>query len=734
VTTSSTARPARQARLIDNPDLLRERLRAAPDSPGVYLMRDLEARVVYVGKAASLRSRLRSYFNAVSAHPPRTRHLVERIFDFETIACLNEREALILENTLIKRYRPRFNVRLKDDKNYLYLKIPRPGTPDTAAPGTAREEARRPRGEGAARAASFPRPYYSRRLARDGARYFGPYTNAQSLRTTVRLLRTIFPFRTCSDEIFRRGRVCLDYHIKRCSGPCEGRVTPEAYSDLLEQVQLFMEGRSSVLTAQLHASMAESAQALDYEMAARYRDRLRAVERVAEKQKMLRGTREDQDCVAVALDGGRGMVAVFAVREGRVTGMETHELEGVADLTPVECLGSFVAQFYGSAPRVPRSILLSDEIEERQVLADFLSEQRGGPVELRVPQRGAMRQLVDQARDTALVAIRQQRIKEDFDADRSASLLSDLQAKLDLPEPPRRIECYDISNTMGTNSVGSMVVFEDGRPRPGHYRFFGIKTVEGANDFASLQETLRRRFGRWVRAASQDAAGEPDDVPLEDPAGSNGGTEISGDDESSTSADITDDTADSGLAEARFGEPAQREPGAGDEAVPTVSTEPSRVIGRRRGGTRRPADEDSFGILPDLVLIDGGKGQLNAARTVLDEAGLGDIPIFGLAKQNEELYRPGVAAPILLPRDSPTMFLVQRVRDEAHRFAITRHRARRGRAALRSKLDVVAGLGPARKRALLRRFGSVDGIREAPLEELASEVPRSVALRIKELL
>ncbi|HXA28984.1 MAG TPA: excinuclease ABC subunit UvrC, partial [Candidatus Angelobacter sp.] len=564
-------RPARQARLIDNPELLRERLRAAPDSAGVYLMRDLDARVVYVGKAASLRSRLRSYFSTVAAHPPRTRHLVERIFDFETIACLNEREALILENTLIKRYRPRFNVRLKDDKNYLYLKIPRPGTPDRHAPGTAREVERAPRGEGAQRASLFPRPYYSRRLARDDARYFGPYTNAQSLRTTVRLLRTIFPFRTCSDEIFRRGRVCLDYHIKRCSGPCEGRIDPNAYNDLLEQVQLFMEGRSSVLTAQLSERMAESAVELDYEAAARYRDRLRAVERVAEKQKMLRGGRQDQDCVAVSLDGGRGMVALLAVREGRVTGMETHELEGVAELSPPECLGSFVAQFYGNAPRVPRTILLSDPVEEHEVLADFLAEQRGGPVELRVPQRGAMRQLVEQARETASVALRQQRIKEDFDADRSASLLADLQVQLDLPEPPRRIECYDISNTMGTNSVGSMVVFEDGRPRPAHYRHFGIKTVEGADDFASIEETLRRRIGRHLgRAAAED-------VPVDDPAGSNGG--------------------------GRVAEP------VGEEDALAVAEAPATEPARRPRRRAAAAADDSFGTLPDLILIDGGKGQ-----------------------------------------------------------------------------------------------------------------------------
>jgi excinuclease ABC subunit C len=307
--------------------------------------------------------------------------------------------------------------------------------------------------------------------------------------------------------------------------------------------------------------------------------------------------------------------------------------------------------------------------------------------------------------------MRQQRIKEDFDAERSASLLADLQVQLDLAESPRRIECYDISNTMGTNSVGSMVVFEDGRPRPGHYRFFGIKTVEGANDFASMQETLRRRFARWVRASAQDGEGGSDDVPLEDPAGSNGGAELpSG--AVALEAD-TEGVAPDGV-EAN-----------GDTALPPDTLQPTHVIGRR--GRSRTPDEDSFGVLPDLVLIDGGKGQLSAARAVLDEAGLADIPIFGLAKQNEELFRPGVSEPIVLPRASPTRVLVQRV-------AITRHRARRGRAALRSKLDVVPGLGPTRKRALLRRFGSVDGIRDASVEELSGEVPRPVALRIKELL
>ena len=671
----------RSARLIDNPELLRARLRAAPQGPGVYVMRDLAGRVAYVGKASVLQNRLRSYFTGVPRLADRTRELVERVFDFEVIACATEREALVLENTLIKRHRPRFNIRLKDDKSYLYLKIPRPGAPDTHAPGTAREKLRAPRGEAGRRATLFPRPYYTRRVQRDGARYFGPYTSAQSLRTTVRSLRTIFPFRTCGDEVFRRGRVCLDYHIRRCSGPCEGRIDEAGYARLLEQVEIFMEGRSRSLVEELRRQMGEAAAALDYELAARFRDRLRAIDRIAERQDALSGRRGDRDAVAVAVEAGRAMAAVLSVRQGRVIGMETHEVEGVMDRSPAECLAAFVAQFYSGAPQVPRTILVAEALEDMEGIAGFLSGERGGPVEVRTPQRGELRRLVERAAETALAALRQRRIVDDFDAERTEALLADLAARLDLPAPPRRIECYDISNTMGTNSVGSMVVFEEGRPRVDQYRHFGIRTVEGADDFASMAETLSRRFGRHLRLHAERAEAEAEDVPVDDPDGANGE----------------------------------------EDRVP-------------EGGGRRAAAADSFAALPDLLLIDGGKGQLGAAKAVLDASGLDAIPVFGLAKRNEELFRPGDPDPIVLPRDSPTLFLVQRVRDEAHRFAITRHRARRARSALRSRLDVVPGLGPVRKRALLRRFGSVDGVAQATVEELSEVVPRVVALRIKELV
>jgi len=645
-------------------------------------MRDLAGRVAYVGKAAVLQNRLRSYFNGVPGLPERTRRLVEGVFDFEVIACASPREALILENTLIKRHRPRFNVRLKDDKNYLYLKIPAPGTPDTHAPGTAREKLRAPRGEAGQRATLFPRPYYTRKVQRDGARYYGPYTSAQSLRTTVRSLRTIFPFRTCGDELFRRGRVCLDYHIRRCSGPCEGRIDEAGYAHLLEQVETFMGGRSRVLADELRQQMEEAAAALDYELAARFRDRLRAIDRISERQDVLSGRRGDHDAVAIVVEAGRGMAAVLTVRGGRVIGSETHEVEGVSDLSPAECLGAFLPQFYSGTPQLPRTILVSDAPDGLDDIADFLAGERGGPVDVRMPRRGELRRLVERARETALATLRQRRVVEDFDAERTEALLADLAARLDLEAPPRRIECYDISNTMGTNSVGSMVVFEDGRPRPDHYRHFGIRTVEGADDFASMAETLRRRFIRHLRAVQGEADG---DIPVDDPDGSNG-----------------------------------------EEAPPQSGG------GSRRGG--RGKAEESFAALPDLLLIDGGKGQLGAAHAVLVEAGLADVPVFGLAKRNEELFRPDQPDPIVLPRDSPTLFLVQRVRDEAHRFAITRHRARRAKSALRSRLDVVPGLGPVRKRALLRRFGTVEAIGLASVEELSEVVPEVVAQRIKELV
>jgi excinuclease ABC subunit C len=611
--------------LIDRPELLKERLRQAPDSPGVYVMRDLKTRVIYVGKAHSLRSRLRSYFQAGGPTDPRMTGMVNRVFDFDVLTCSTDQEALLLECTLIKRYRPKYNIRLRDDKNYLYMKLPRKG--------------------------DFPRVYTVRKVTDDGARYFGPFTNAGALRTTMKTLRRIFPYRTCSDDIFKRGRVCLDYHIKRCSGPCEGLIGSEEYHGNLEQIGVFMEGRSEELARAIRRDMQEASDKLEFERAARLRDRGIALDQVAQRQRVLSQAARDQDVVALARDGGGAVVVVLTVRRGQVVGSESFELEGAGEMEETEVINGFVGQFYGDATTYPKEILVPADIADAGTLGDWLSQRRGSRVRVMVPQRGRGRQLLEMARRNGEEALRQATIKKDYDSERTEKILADLQDALGMDRLPRRIECYDISNLMGTDPVGSMVVFEDGRPKNAHYRRFHIKGVAGANDFAMLQEMLRRRF--------------------------------------------------------------------------------RRLGGRPDGGGGKDSDA-SFESLPDLVIIDGGRGQLNAAREVMEELGVHQIATFGLAKRKEELIPTGSSHSLLLPLDSTALFLLQRVRDEAHRFAISFHRRTRARQRLASPLDAVPGLGPKRKRALIKRFRSLAGIRDATLAELSETVPATVAEAIKE--
>jgi excinuclease ABC subunit C len=610
-------------------DTVKRRLRAVPDGPGVYLFRDNRSQVIYVGKALRLRDRLRSYFTPGYAQTARVAEMVRRATDFEFVTTANEVEALVLECSLIKNYRPRFNIRLKDDKNYLYLKLP------------VTEE--------------FPRVHYSRRVQNDGARYFGPYTSAQSLRGTVKSIRQLLPFRTCSDEIFKQGKVCLDFHIKRCPGPCERRITSEDYKARINEVALFMEGRSDLLVRELKERMEVSANRLDFENAARYRDQLQSIERIADRQKVLTHGRDDQDLIAYARHGGDVFVEVAYIRQGKMVGHDGHSLDGAAEATEAELLRGFVLQYYASATHVPRAVILPGPVDEPDLLTGWLSQKRGGPVAIEVPQRGRKRALVQQLAETAAQELEQLRIQADYDRSRTEPMLAALAEALDLESPPKRIECYDISNIQGDSAVGAMVVFEDGRPRNDHYRHFRIKFVPGPNDFAMLQEVLRRRLERL--------------------------------------------------------ESAQRR-------------EDADAVGDR-----------SFTSRPDLILIDGGRGQLSAALEVLESAGYADIPTFALAKEREEIFAPGRAEPIVQERNSPGMFLVQRIRDEAHRFAITHHRKVRSRKALTSPLDSVEGIGPARKRILLRHFGSVQAIREAPVEDIVKlGVPERLAKRLKESL
>ena len=613
--------------LTERPDYLRERLKALPDTPGVYLMRDAQGRVIYAGKALSLRNRVPNYFQASSVLPEHIAAMVARVYEFEVITTATEKEALVLEQTMIKRHRPRFNIRLRDDKNYLYIKLP------------LNED--------------FPRITLVRRPGTDGARYWGPYTHAIALRTTLKTVRRVIPYRSCKDSEFALGRPCFYYHLNLCPAPCAGFINRENYHEQLNQVANFLDGRSDDVVKRLKQQMQEAADRLEYEAAARYRDRLEAMERMAERQKVLAMGRYDQDLFGLARADGQGSVRVFSVRAGRLSGSENFDLVGLGkQQSNADVLNAFVSQYYASATHIPKEIFVPELLPDRDVIEQWLSERRGSQVSVRVPQRGKQRELLQQAAANAEETMRQMRIQLDYDADRTASLLNDLQAKLELPALPVRIECYDISNIQGRYPVGSMVVFEDGRPKPAHYRHFRIQSVVGANDYAMLQEVLRRRFGRLARS---------------------------------------------------------------EEGIP---------------------QEPSFSRLPDLVLIDGGKGQLSAAREVMQAMGLEAVPTFGLAKEHEELFRPERSDPIRLPLDSEALFLVQRIRDEAHRFAITFHRVVRRKGTFTSVLEGISGLGPVRRRALLRQFGSVENIRSASVEALMAVkgITRQLAVAIKEIL
>ena len=631
--------------------------RGLPTKPGVYLFKDARGVVVYVGKASSLRSRVRSYF--ASDGGPKALQIQRRASDLDYIVTTSEAEALILENTLIKSHKPRFNVRLKDDKTYPYLKI------DLQEP--------------------WPRVYITRRMDDDGSRYFGPYASASSVRKTLDLLNKLFPYRSCTKEITGTDpRPCLDFHINRCLGPCIGAVAPDDYRQTIDQVVLFLEGKEDVVIRDIKRRMWEAAGTEEYERAAFYRDQLTAIEKVKEQQQAVSTRRIDEDVIAFARAANEAWAEVFFVRGGRLLGRDNFLLEGVQDEPDGEVLASFVKQFYTSAPVVPSRILTEIEITDGQAIAEWLSERRGGGrVQLIVPRRGDKRRLMNMVSQNALQGLEALRVKVLAAEDATQRAMEELREQLNLPRTPRRIECYDISNTQGTNSVGSMAVLQDGQPQRAHYRRFRIKTVEGANDFASMQEVMRRRFKRSgaVGGAAEEYAS-------------------------------TQQAAADGLDAFRRDDPNKGE----------------------ATGSRSKKDE-SFGVIPDLVLIDGGKGQLNAVAEVMRvELGIHHIPLASLAKQQEELFVPDMPESIMLPRTSPALYLVQRARDEAHRFAISYHRNLRQKGGIESVMDIVPGVGPKRKRMLLRHFGSVQKIRDASLDELAA-VPgmtHKLAERVKE--
>ena len=609
-----------------------EQARALPERPGVYLMKDARGQVLYIGKARRLRSRVRSYFGSGRSMERRINALVDQIVTLDHVVTASEADALLLEATLVKRHQPNYNVRLKDDKHYPYLKV------------DVQHE--------------WPRVTITRRVEQDGARYFGPYASAGSVRRTLDVVKKLFPWRSCTKTITGTDpRPCLDYYIKRCIAPCTAYCTPEEYRAVIDQTLLFLEGRSNDVLRHVEREMGEASAGLEFERAAHLRDQAEAIRRVTERQRMATTTALDADVFALARSDDEACVQVFFVRGTVVADTDSFMLDGAReapDASDAEVLGAFLAQFFESATYVPRSVLLSHAPADREQLREALRSKRGGAVEIAVPERGELRALVATAEENAHEALAMHRVRWLADRDKTESALSMLQDELNLPERPRRIECYDISTIQGSDTVASMVVFEDGRPRNDQYRRFRIRTVEGQDDFASMREVLTRRFKRLAehRGPEREQDGE-------------------------------------------------QEPGASDEP-------------------ETDAPEAPWDTLPGLVVIDGGRGQLGAALDVLRDFGLGDVPACGLAKREEEIYVADLAEPVRLPRSSQALYLLQRVRDEAHRFAVTYHRTVRGKRVRQSALDAVPGIGPKRKRALLRKFGSVKALRAASIEEIAA--------------
>ncbi|MCL4515397.1 MAG: excinuclease ABC subunit UvrC [Firmicutes bacterium] len=632
---------------------LEEKLKLLPGKPGVYLMKDRDGEIIYVGKAVSLKNRVRSYFQSSRYHGAKVEALVEKIADFECITTDSEVEALILESNLIKKHSPWYNVRLKDDKSYPYLKV------------TVNE--------------LFPRVFVVRRIQEDGSRYFGPYTNVGAMRETFAFLKKFFPIRSCRKNIGPDGqeRPCLNFHIKRCAAPCAGLIKPEEYRQMIDQVCLFLEGRQELLLPEMRRKMQEAADGLAFEKAAEIRDRIAAMEKVIEKQKIVSFEGEDQDVLAFTVSAplNAACAQVFFVRSGKLVGREQFMLEGVADDSPESIMTAFVQQYYSEAAYVPKEVLLRHGIEDSALVENWLAEKKGQRVYVRVPRRGEKKELVEMVVRNAALALAEEETKAATEKARTEGAVLELQQYLDLPNLPDRIEAYDISNIQGAEAVGSMVVFAGGKAAPSEYRRFKIKTVEGPNDFAMMQEVIRRRFLRGLREREELAAQAAEEVQKVQEAGK-----------------------------------AQEEENA---------QEANRVSDRVASGPVA-AGTTKFAVFPDLVLIDGGKGQLNAAREVMHELGVAEVPTVGLAKEFEHIFKENQSDPVILPRDSMALYLVQRVRDEAHRFAVTYHRELRGKRDVSSKLDEVAGIGPKRKKALLKHFGSIKRVGEASAEELAA--------------
>ena len=598
-------------------------LKNLPMKPGVYLMKDEHGRIIYVGKAKKLRNRVRSYFNSSAENNLKTMRLRENIRNIDFIVEENEIKALILEETLIKRYRPHYNISLKDDKKYPYIRI---GWQD-----------------------AYPKVETTRRVANDGARYFGPYVAMWAVQNTLQTLRKAFPYLTCDRVITGKDeRPCLFYDIKLCNAPCIGAVTQAQYRAMIAELMDVLGGKSEGVTSRITTEMNAAAERLDFEKAAALRDQLKAIDFITREHKAGSPGLADQDVIALARDDGDAVVQILFIRNGKLIGSDSRALDGTEDEKDEEVIGEFIKRFYGESAEVPPEIVLPQNIEEARIIERWLRDRRSGKrVTITVPQRGDKRHLVDIAKENADETLHMLRAQWEADTLKQETALGQLQKALDLPHIPNRIECYDISTTQGTAIVASRVMFVMGVPKKAEYRRFNITTVthKGSDDYQSMREALTRRFNRWKNVH--------------------------------------------------------------DDPTPVAPGKEDR--------------DETWRLLPVLLIVDGGKGQLGIAIEVLKEFDLfGKVPVVSLAKQFEELYLPGQPAPVILPRRSDALYLVQRIRDEAHRFAITSHRARRNKIGMVSQLEAIPGVGPSKRKALLRHFGnSIDAIRAASPTELA---------------
>ncbi len=622
------------------PEKIENILRSLPMKPGCYIMKDERGTIIYVGKAKRLRNRVRSYFNASAEGNPKTLALRVQVADIEIIITETEVQALITEETLIKQHQPRYNISLKDDKRYPYIKI------NWSDP--------------------FPKVETTRRVLKDGSRYFGPYAAMWAVQNTLRTLRRAFPYLTCDRVITGKDeRACLFYDIKLCNAPCIGAVNQEQYRAMIAELMDVLSGRSEHVVRRLNEAMNNAAESLNFERAALIRDQLKAIEYITQRHKAVSPQMTDHDVIALARDKNDTAVQILFIRNGKLIGSDARLLNNAEGEPDAEVLSQFITQFYSDVPEVPRELILPKEVEEARIIEQWLKNKRSGQkVSITVPQRGNKRDLIKMAEENATEALRMMREQWEADTHKHEEALNDLQEALNLPTPPNRIECYDISTTQGAAIVASRVVFVQGAPKKSEYRRFNIRSVnhEGPDDYQSMREALTRRLNRWKQAQ-------------EDP------TKIA--------------------------------PGGKD-------------------------NDETWRILPDLFLIDGGKGQLGIAIEVLQEFGLfGVVPVAALAKQFEEIYLPGDPTPVILNRRSQGLYLVQRVRDEAHRFAITSHRQQRNKIGMVSRLETLPGIGPTKRKALLKAFdNSIDAIREASVEDLmlVKGITRELAVSIKENL